>query len=134
MSLPDSQHVGRSESSNSPDQIPAKPAPDPSLLDALAGQDAHCACRVSMRTRRAVQTSISVLQAQQLENHRNRKLAAACVLLLLLLVGPLLWGVVFAVLAGVRLNDASGMLSLLVLMFALALLAAAALAGWRRTH
>ncbi len=88
--------------------------------------------KVAQKTRRVVMASLGVMQDQEALRKRNRSLALAAILVVLLIIGPLAWLAVDHFIAGGHLGDLTTEFSLWVCILCPALLAAALVAGWLR--
>lgn len=102
------------------------------LLSALAGKQADRDSSVAERTRRVVNTSLGVMKDQKDGRARNRSLALAALMLVLLAVGPLLWHLTDELIGGEQIGDMPAQVALLVCVLGPALAAAALLAWWPR--
>jgi hypothetical protein len=102
------------------------------LLSALAGNGAERDRNVAYHTRRVVLASLGVMKDQKAGRKRSRSVALACILLLVLAMGPFFWRVADDLIGGEHLSDLATQLSLLVCLLCPALLAAALVAGWAR--
>jgi hypothetical protein len=110
------------------------PAADRDLVAALAGGQASRERAVAHRTRRVVLASLGVMQDQRAGRRRNRALALAAVLLVLLAVGPLVWWAADNLIGGEHLGDLTCQFSLWVCILCPALVAAVLVAGWLRNR
>jgi hypothetical protein len=102
------------------------------LLAALSGLDSDRTRTVAHRARRVVSTSAGVIQDQEKIRRNGRALAAAAVLVILLIMGPLIWWVFTAFSSGERLFNLHGQLGLLIFFLGGAMLASLLLAGFFR--
>jgi hypothetical protein len=107
-------------------------AGDPDLLSALAGMQAGRDRAVAQRTRRVVLASLGVIKEQKADRKRNKAIALASLLLILLALGPFVWRVVDDLIGGEHLSDIATQCSLMMCLFCPALLAAVLVAGWMR--
>ena len=89
---------------------------------------------VAKATRRVVMASLGVMQDQKALRTRNRSLALAATLVVLLIIGPLAWLAVDHFITGGHLGDLTTEFSLWVCILCPALLAAALVAGWLRNR
>ena len=105
---------------------------DPDLRAALAGERAGRDREVAQSTRRVVNASLGVMKEQQAGRKRVRAIAIACILVFLLIFGPLIWWAVDNLIAGEHLGDLASQFSLWACILCPALLAAAVMAGWLR--
>jgi Na+-driven multidrug efflux pump len=99
-----------------------------SLVGGRADRDREVACS----TRRVVMASLGVMREQEAGRKRVRAIAIACILVFLLVVGPLIWWAVDNLISGERLGDLASQFSLWACILCPALLAAAVVAGWLR--
>jgi hypothetical protein len=120
-----SQPAGESNSSVAP-----KASGD--LLEAVTGKQAARDCAVANRTRRVVLTSLGVLEEQKEGRRRTRAFALACLLLALLVFGPLMWHLAEELIAGEHMSDMATQTSLWACILCPAVLAAILVAGWSR--
>jgi hypothetical protein len=109
-----------------------RPTADRDLVAALAGGQASRERAVAHRTRRVVLASLGVMQDQRAGRRRNRAVALAAVLLVLLAVGPLIWWAADNLIGGEHLGDLTSQFSLWVCILCPALVAAVLVAGWLR--
>lgn len=86
---------------------------------------------VAGKARKVVLASSGVLQQQKASRSRNRAVALAAILLVLMSLGPLIWIVVDSFSSGAHLGDLVTQCSLWACILCPALLAAA-LVGWLR--
>ena len=107
---------------------------DHDLISALTGRQAGLDSAVAYRTRRVVLASLGVMQEQKAGRKRSRSVAVACVLVILLLLGPALWRVADDLIGGERFSDIATQFSLLFCVLCLALVAAVLVAGWARRN
>jgi hypothetical protein len=107
-------------------------SPHADLNAALAGQQAQREREVAHSTRRVVLASLGVIKDQKAGRRRVRAIAAASILVLLLVFGPLIWWAVDNLVSGEHLGDLACQLSLWACILCPALLAAAVVAGWLR--
>ena len=107
---------------------------DHDLISALTGRQAGRDSAVAHRTRRVVLASLGVMQEQKAGRRRSRSVAVACVLVILLLLGPALWRVADDLIGGERFSDITTQFSLLFCVLCLALVAAVLVAGWARRN
>jgi hypothetical protein len=105
----------------------ARPARDLAAALGQADRDRAVACK----TRNVVLASAGVLQQQKARRNRNRGVALAAIVLVLMSLGPLIWIVVDSFNSGARLGDIVTQCSLWACILCPALLAAA-LVGWLR--
>jgi hypothetical protein len=110
------------------------PAADRDLVAALAGGQASRERAVAHRTRRVVLASLGVMQDQRADRRRNRAVALAAILLVLLAVGPLIWWAADNLIGGEHLGDLTSQFSLWVCILCPALVAAVLVAGWLRNR
>ncbi|HKF47749.1 MAG TPA: hypothetical protein VKB38_10365 [Terracidiphilus sp.] len=89
---------------------------------------------VAKKTRRVVMASLGVMQDQKALRKRNRSVALAATLVVVLITGPLAWLAVDHFAAGGHLGDLTTEFSLWVCILCPALLAAALVAGWLRNR
>lgn len=89
---------------------------------------------VAKATRRVVMASLGVMKDQKAVRKRNRSVALAAMLVVLLIVGPLAWLAVDHFTAGGHLGELTTEFSLWVCILCPALLAAALVAGWLRNR
>ncbi len=87
---------------------------------------------VARNTRRVVLASLGVMEDQKAGRRRNRAVALAATLFILVIVGPLIWWAVDTLVTGEHLGDPASQLALWVCILCPALLAAALMAGWLR--
>lgn len=109
-------------------------SPDRDLTASLAGARGNRDREVAHSTRRVVMASLGVLQDQKAGRKRNRAVALAAILVVLLVVGPLVWWAVDNLISGEHLSDLTCQFSLWVCILCPALLAAAVMAGWLKTR
>lgn len=100
------------------------------LAAALA--DTERSREVAHKARRVVMASQGVIHDQKAGRRRNRAVAVAAAIVVLLTVGPLAWWVADMLIAGEHFGDLTSQLSLWVCILCPALLAAALVAGWLR--
>lgn len=100
--------------------------------NAFALLDADRDRQVAQNTRRVVSTSLGVMKDQSAGGRRNRSIALAATLVVLLVVGPLAWHFADNLFEGDRLGDVTSQFSLWVCILCPAVLAAALVAGWLR--
>jgi len=105
---------------------------DRELISSLAGNEAGRDRDVAQKTRRVVLASLGVMQGQKEGRKRNRALALAVVLLVIVALGPFVWHVADDLIGGESIADIATQTSLWVCLLCPALLAAALIAGWRR--
>jgi Na+-driven multidrug efflux pump len=99
---------------------------------AFALLDADRDRQIAQNTRRVVSTSLGVIKDQSAGGKRNRSVALAATLVVLLVVGPLVWHFADNLIEGDRLGDVTSQFSLWVCILCPAMLAAALVAGWLR--
>jgi hypothetical protein len=117
------------------DQHPAataNPHVDEDLLSALAGREANLDCAVAYRTRRVVLASLGVLQEQKANRRRNRAVALAALLLMVLALGPFIWHLTDMLFEGEHITDIAAQVALWACILSPAILAAVLMAGWLR--
>ena len=105
---------------------------DRDLLSALAGHQASRDCLIACRTRRVVSASHGLMQEQKAGRKRIRAVALAAILLVVLLLGPMVWGSVDRLIEGEHLSDITSEFALWVCILCPALVACALVAGWAR--
>lgn len=105
-------------------------APDPKLLDALAGLDAEADRTVVQRTRRAVMEAAEQMRERDQRVRRNFGLVLLALGALLMFLTPMLWVIAEEVFSGEDWLDASSIAALLVGTLALSMFTAM-LAQWR---
>jgi hypothetical protein len=111
-----------------------RPSADTDLLSALTGLQAGRERAVAHRTRRVVLASLGVMQDQKADRKRNRAVATAFVLVVLLAIGPFIWHVADDLIEGEHVSDIATQFSLLFCVFVPALVAAVLVAGWTRRN
>ena len=84
---------------------------------------------VAQNTRRVVMTSLGVMKEQKADRRRNRSLALAAIVLVLLTLGPLAWLAVDHFLSGGRMGEMTTEFTLWLCVLCPAILAAALVAG-----
>jgi len=109
-------------------------AADRDLLSALAGHQASRDCLVACRTRRVVSASHGLMQEQKAGRRRIRAVALAAILLMVLVLGPLVWGSVDRLIEGEHWSDITSQFALWVCILCPALVACALVAGWVRNR
>jgi hypothetical protein len=102
------------------------------LLSALAGREANRDCAAAFRTRRVVMASLGVLQQQKASGRRNRAVAVAALLLMVLALGPFIWHLTDELFEGEHMTDIAAQFALWACILSPAILAAALVAGWLR--
>lgn len=108
------------------------PSDDQNLLSSLAGKQARLDCAAAGRTRRVVLTSLGVMKEQNAHRKRNRSIAVAALLLILLAIGPTAWRLTDELIGGEHISDMTAQISLWSFVACTAALAAALVAGWLR--
>jgi hypothetical protein len=107
-------------------------AGDRDLLSALAGMHAGRDRAVAQRTRQVVLASLGQIKEQKAGSKRNKAMALAALVLILLALGPFVWHVVDDMIGGEPFGDLATQFSLMICLFCSALLAAVLVAGWMR--
>lgn len=107
---------------------------DSELVSALAGRQANRDGVVAHRTRRVVLASLGVMQEQKEGRKRSRSVAIACVLMILLMMGPALWRVADDLIGGEHFSDIATQFSLFFCVLCVGLVAAVLVAGWARRN
>ncbi len=107
--------------------------PSRDLIAALAGKQAGRDRAVADHTRRVVMASLGVMQDQKAGRKRDRSLALASLLLVLLALGPFVWRVFDDLIGGEHIGDIATQASLWVCVLCPAILAAVLVAGWSRS-
>jgi len=102
-------------------------------LSVLTGTDAERERAAADRTRRVVLASLGVLKDQQAGRRRNRSVALAVTLLVLVVIGPLVWWVVDMTLEEEMVNGIVSHIAIWSFVLSTALLSAL-LAGWMRRN
>jgi len=102
------------------------------LLSALAGREANRDCAAAYRTRRIVLASLGVMQEQKANRKRNRAVALAALLLMVLALGPFIWHLTDELFEGEHMTDIAAQCALWACILSPAILAAALMAGWLR--
>lgn len=102
------------------------------VVAVLAGTQANQERDVAQKTRRVVMASLGVMQDQKVDRKRNRALATAVALIVLLVMGPLAWWLVDTLIDEERINMLGGEFSVWGVFLCTALVACAVLAGWMR--
>jgi len=102
------------------------------LIEALAGRQGDRDGAVAYRTRRVVMASLGVLQEQKAGRRRARCVALACILVALLLLGPIAWRITDDLVGGEFFSDLTTQFSLWYMFLCLALVGAVLVAGWVR--
>jgi hypothetical protein len=110
------------------------PPAESDILSALSGHQAGRERDVAHRTRRVVLASLGVMQDQQAGRKRNRAVAVAFTLVVLLALGPFAWHVADDLFEGEHLSDLATQFSILFCIFASAVVAAVLVAGWARRN
>ncbi len=104
------------------------------LLASLTGNQADRERAVAYRTRRVVMASAGVMQDQKAGQRRNRAVALAAIVLVVLILGPFAWRVADDLVGGGHLTDLTTQFSLWVCIFLPAVVAAVLVAGWARKN
>ncbi|MFP5210205.1 MAG: hypothetical protein ACLGRW_13030 [Acidobacteriota bacterium] len=104
------------------------------LLSALTGSQADRERTAAYRTRRVVMASLGVMQDRKAGQRRNRAVALAAIVLVVLVLGPFAWRVADDLIGGERLTDLTTQFSLWVCIFLPAVVAAVLVAGWARKN
>lgn len=112
------------------DDQPDDPHKHSDLLRALAGNCGQRDREAGDKTRRVVLASLGVLKDQSHFRRRNRALALATLLVLLVLLGPFLWWGWEQLLCGDSLNSAQCQLHIFLYFLGGAVMASVILAGW----
>ena len=102
------------------------------LLSALAGREANRDCAAAYRARRVVLASLGVMEEQKANRKRNRAIAMAALMLMLLALGPFLWHLADDLFEGEPMNEIAAQIALWGCILSPAILAAALMAGWLR--
>ena len=107
---------------------------DGDLVSALSGSQADRERAAAYRTRRVVMASLGVMQDRKAGQKRNRAVALAAIVLVVLVLGPFAWRVADDLIGGERLTDLTTQFSLWVCIFLPAVVAAVLVAGWARKN
>jgi len=102
------------------------------LLAALSGKQADRERAVAEKARRVVMASVGVMRDEKTERRRNRSLALASFLLVLLALGPFVWRIADDIIGGEHIGDIATQASLWVCVLCPVVLAAVLVAGWSR--